>query len=207
MKFKKTFSSLILALFIFAMTLPAMATDAIFCKGMTGTTAAGTLTAVGTYAAYVVVPGDNNSQVVVSSISGTADDAAHNLVVYDKEDTALVSVAASATDTAITIASGGTNFDVGDLVVFQNPSGSIVFLERVTAAAATTLTVTAIDYDIDTTWKIYEMESIATIPVGSATASYQSDVAVAAGTRNSPLLLTIPGTSACSINFASGHYK
>jgi len=51
------------------------------------------------------------------------------------------------------------------------------------------------------------MEQIATIPVGAATASFESDVAVVAATKDSPLLIIIHGYAACSINFASGHYK
>ena len=209
MSFKnKIFSTLILALLIFAMTMPAMAVDAIFCKSMTGTTAAGTATSLGTYAAYVAIPGDNNGQVVVTSLSGTADTAGQNIVVYDKESTASINAAADASATTVSIVSGGGNFDVGDFVLFQDASGSTLFLETVTATAATVLTISAIDSAVTATgWTIYEMESIATIPVGNATASYQSDVAVAAGTKNSPLLLTIPGSAACSINFASGHYR
>jgi len=190
---------------------PALALDPIFCKSMIGTTAGGTLGSdTRAYGAFVIIPGDNNSQVVVASVSGTADGtgAVNNIWVYDKENEATISSSDSAGVTSLVISSGGTSFDASDIIVIQAPSGSPVFAESVSSTGATTIALNGTtDYAVYSGYKVYEMEEIARIPVGNGTASYQSDVAVAAGQKDSPLFLYIGGTSACSINFASGHYR
>lgn len=186
---------------------PAAAVDSIFCKGMTGTAD----TAGYAYGAYVIIPGDNNAQVVVASFSATSDAAVatNNAYIYDKEDSVLVNSGAAAGGQAIGFASGGGNFDAGDWIVLQDASGSTLYLESISVVGATSLTINGtFDGAIASSgWTVYEMEQIATVPVGNATASYESDVAVIAGTRDSPLWIRIGGAASCSINFASGHYK
>lgn len=187
---------------------PAAAADSIFSKFMTGTTTAGVGTTY-TYGAYVVIPGDSNGQVVVASVSGTSDGTAatNNIYVYDKENEATINSTSSAGATALGIASGGASFDANDLIVLQSPSGA-VYLESVASSGAATIAINgALDVEVSSGWKVYEMSQIGKIPVGNATASYQSDVAVVAGTKDSPVLMVLGGTAACSINFASGHYR
>jgi len=193
-----------------AVAFPAAAVDPIFCKSHIGTTSS-PFYLVTDYGAYVIIPGDNNAQVVVASLSATSDgtDATNNLYIYDKENSVAITSGNSAGAQTLGFASGGTNFDVNDLIVLQDASGSTVYIESISACGATSLTINGtFDGAIASTgWTVYEMEQTATVPVGNTTASYQSDVAVVAGEKNSPLMLIIGGSSACSINFASGHYK
>lgn len=204
----KLFTALFLALLIAA--APAGAVDPIFCKGHTGTTNSPFYLTTD-YGAYVIIPGDNNAQVVVTSLSATADgtDATNNLYVYDKENQVTVTSGNSAGAQTLGFASGGTNFDVGDFIVLQDASGSTVYVESIAACGATSLTINGtFDGAIASTgWTVYEMTQIATVPVGNATANYESGVAVIAGEKASPVMLVIGGSAACSINFASGHYK
>ena len=128
--------------------------------------------------------------------------------MYDKENSATINAAASAGATSLSISSGGASIDANDIIVLQDTSGSTVYVETVASTGATTIALNGtLDGAITSGWKVYEMEKIATIPVGSATASYESDVAVVAATKDSPLLIWLGGVASCSINFASGHYK
>lgn len=187
--------------------VPAQAVDSIFCKGMTGTS-----DTVGyAYGAYVLIPGDNNAQVVVTSFSATSDQAVAtgNAYVYDKENSLAITSGNASGAQELGFASGGGSLDASDWIVIQDASGATIYIESIASVTATTL---AINGTFDGTiassgWTVYEMEQIATIPVGNATASYESDVAVVAGTRNSPVFIRIGGASSCSINFASGHYR
>ena len=207
---KRLFKLVLIAALIGCFAAPALAVDQIFCKSMTGTTAGAAYTGEATYGAYVIIPGDNNAQVVVASFSATADSAASysNADIYDKENEATVNSGSAAGGQTLYFASGGASFDASDVIVLQDTSGSTVYIESVSSAAATNIVIHGtLDGAVAAGWKVYEMEQIATIPVGAATASFESDVAVVAATKDSPLLIIIHGYAACSINFASGHYK
>nr|BDD47305.1 hypothetical protein 8 [bacterium] len=192
--------------------VPAIAADSIFCKFMTGDANNGKdLGTTYHYGAYVAIPGDNNSQVVVTSFSGTSDTdtSTCNAYVYDKENSATINSACNAGSAELGIASGGASFDANDIIVLQDASGSTIYVETVASTGATTIALNGLtDGAIAATgWTVYEMEKIGEIPVGNATTSYESDVAVVAGPSNSPVLIWLGGDAACSINFASGHYK
>jgi len=202
----------LIAVFLVGVFMPmqAAAADSIFCKSMTGTTTGATIGFGYTYGAYVAIAGDNNSQVVVTSLSGTADNAATtcNAYIYDKENEATVNSSSSSGGQEIGIASGGASIDASDIIVLQNPAGDVVYVETVASTGATTIAIAGVlDGAITSGWKVYEMEKIAEVPVGNATKSYESDVAVVAGTKDSPVLIFLGGVASCSINFASGHYK
>jgi len=213
---KKIAKLLLIIAVIMFMAGPALAADSIFCKFMTGTTAgahvdtgAAGLTYI--YGAYVLIPGDNNAQVVVTSFSATSDNAAAtcDAYVYDKENSAAINSGSKSGSAEIYMASGGTNFDANDIIVLQDASGSTIYVETVASTGATTIALNGfLDGAIASSgWTVYEMEKIGEIPVGAATASYESDVAVVAGTTDSPVLIFLGGVASCSINFASGHYK
>ena len=207
---KKLFKLTLIVVMIALFVTPALAVDQIFCKAMTGTTAGNDYTGEATYGAYVMIPGDNNAQVVVTSFSATADSAGaySNADVYDKENEVTINSGSAAGGQTLYFASGGASFDAGDVIVLQDQSGATLYIESVSSAATTNMVIHGtLDGIIATGWKVYEMEQIATIPVGAATASFESDVAVVAGTKDSPALIIIHGDAACSINFASGHYK
>lgn len=218
----KKILTIVLALMVAVMFFasPALAVDRIFSKFMVGldhTQKAGMIIYDDAedkgynYGAYVVIAGDNNSQVVITSISATSDGTAttNNMLVFDKESSATVNSACDAGSRGIGVAAGGANFDVGDIIVLQDASGNTLYVETVTAVTATTIAIGGpLDGAIAATgWTVYEMEQIGQIVIQSATVSYQSDVAVVAGTRDSPVLILLGGAAACSINFASGHYK
>lgn len=208
---KKLVSIISVVALCLMVAMPAMAVDSIFCKSMVGTTAGGTLGTTYTYGAYVIIPGDNNAQVVASSLSGTSDNAADtcDMYVYDKEQSCTVNSASASGATEIGISSGGASIDASDIIVLQDASGSTVYVETVASTGATTIAINGtLDGAIAASgWTVYEMEKIAEVPVGSATASYESDVAVIAGATDSPVLIWLGGVASCSINFASGHYK
>jgi len=188
----------------------ALALDPIFTKNATGSSSHVTLGTTANVGAVAMIPGDNNSQVVVTSISMTSDcsSSTSDAFIYDKENEASVNSTSAAGQTEIGISSGGANFDQFDIIVIQNASGSRIFYETVSSVGATTIaTVGALDYSVGTGYTVYEMEHIGTIPVDNATVSFNSDVAVVAGATDSPLLIWLGGATACSINFASGHYK
>lgn len=203
---------LIILALIFAFVVVAsqvQAADKIFCKGMTGTGEGATLGVTSNYGAFIAIPGDASNQTVIASLSITSDGTTRNAYVYDKESEATINAAAAAGATEITITPSGTSpFDNGDIVVLQDPSGKRVYVETVASYGAATVALSGhLDGAIAIGWKVYEMEKICEIPAGNATASYQSDVAVVAGTQGSPVLIWIGGVAGCSINFASGHYR
>lgn len=211
-KLKKRWSLIAALIFMVVMVAlaPAQAADSIFCKFMTGSTDGAQLVTNYQYGAYVAIPGDNNSQVVVTSFSATSDNAAAtcDAYVYDKENEATLNSACNAGSSELGITSGGASFDANDLIIIQSASGA-VYVESVASSGATTIALNGTtDVAITATgWKVYEMEKIGEIPVAAATASYESDVAVVAGTKDSPVLIFLGGVASCSINFASGHYK
>jgi len=208
---KKSWSLIAALIFMFVViAVQAQAADSIFCKSMAGTTAGATLVTTYDYGAYVAIAGDNNSQVVVTGFSGTSDTAAPtcDAYIYDKENEATVSAAASAGASTFSVSSGGASFDANDIIVLQDASGRTVYVETVASTGATTFALNGtLDGAITAGWKVYEMEKIAEVPIGNATISYESDVAVIAGTKDSPVLIFLGGVASCSINFASGHYK
>lgn len=208
---KRLFNLMLCIAIIVAFAAPAVAADKIFTQFMVGTAAGGKVTATArNYGAYVVIPGDNNAQVVVTSLSATSDGTAttHNLYVYDKENEATISAAAAIGASAIVLSSGGASFDANDTIVIQGPSGSPCFVETISSCGATTIALAGtLDYAVAAGYKVYEMEVIGHIPVGNGTVTRESNEAVIAGTKDSPVLLLVGGTSACAINYAAGTYK
>lgn len=190
--------------------------DKFFCKGATGATTAGfEVSGAGGYArlcrAFVAIPGERNGQVIVGSFSATGDDinATGNAYIYDKEDFTAVSAATPANSMIIPTVDTGTMFDAGDLVCLQSPSGDVIEVFSVShvGGGSVALNGSFTTYAIGPGWFLYEMEQIATIPIGFATISYQSNVAVVAGERNSPVLVLLGGITGCVINFCSGNYQ
>jgi hypothetical protein len=214
---------------LFAFIAPAAALDSLFSKNAWQTSFGGDIIDKSSLlnhpasnlafstTAYAVIAGDNNSQVVITSISLTSDGtaASNNCFIFDKADinvagdSAQVDSECAAGAQTIGIASGSrTDFRANDIVLIQNASGSTVYIETVLAADADTILCHGtLDGAIDSTWQVYRMEHVATIPVQSATVSHNSDVAVFAGQKDSPVLLLLGATTAGTINFASGMYK
>jgi len=218
----KKFLGLLIALIFSALMFagPAMAVDQIFCKFMIGTDAKAAMLIADdeevtddsgyNIGAYVVIPGDNNAQVVVTSISGTADGTAstNNMIVFDKLRSVAVNSQCNAGSAVIGIASPSDDMNTNNLLVIQDAGGNTIYIESVASVGSNTIGLASqLDGQIESGWTVYEMEQIGQIPVGNATISYESDVAVVAGQKNSPLLIYLGGAAACSINFASGHYR
>jgi len=219
-RFLKKWWALILAvafMIMIALIAPqAQAADKVFCKGMTGESDIDEAFVfesnkpIRDYTAFVAIAGERNRSVVVGSLSCTSDGTAatNNAYIYDKEDYTAVDAAAALGADVIPTADTGTAFDVDDIVCIQSPGGRVVQVATVANVGGGSIEIYGtLAQAVGTGWYVYEMEEIARVPVGNATASYESDVAVVAGEPNSPLLVLLGGNSACSINFCSGHYK
>lgn len=206
---KKLWTILVALAMVLMLISPALALDPIFTKNKTGGTAQVTTATTHDYGAWVAFAGDNNKQVVVGSLSATTDSTTTgNVYVYEKENEITVSTTSTAGNTRITMTSGGGNFDANDIIIIQSPSGDVVFMETVASTEATSIALNGtLDYAIYAGYKVYEMTNVGSVPCSNTTITRESDIAVCAGKKDSPLLLYIPGKAACAINYASGQYK
>jgi hypothetical protein len=219
--YKKIFSLIVVLMFLFSGGL--MAADQYFTR--TNSDVEGEYTEE---QIEVVIPGDNNSQVVIVSLDVTTPllSATYTqLTFYDKEDELTLSRAIAAGTAGFPVAGHegtGVNATInqGDNVVIQTAGGYCQYRRVInlvtTYGAEYIITLsTASNAALAAGTKIYEMESIGFIGASRANAyapslHLNSDMGLIAGTTDSPLLITLDSsavTTGAAINSIFGVYK
>jgi hypothetical protein len=171
----------------------------------------------------VYFPGDNNSQVVILSIDVTTPAIVGGFNVYDKESELSLSKAIGIGTTGfVTATNPALLFDYGDRLIIQTAGGAVQYRianNMVTAAAPYSITMSAgTSSALAVGTDIYEMELIATLNVNSQNAvgravgssqRLESSSGIIAGTKDSPLLMSIVGgvNTATTIYSVFGTYK
>lgn len=180
---------------------PASAFDGALTAHATGTTEAG-----------VVLPADNNSRTAVLALNATSDKSGSKLSVYWSDGTTTTVDQASTSTTLYTAST--TGFAENNLIVIQTTGGSVIYrtVSGVSAGESLTLSSALPATHGNVGDVVYLLAAAAAnadaeIPVGAATKELTNRLGVIIGPSNSPLLVILDGTSACSVNYLTWGFK
>lgn len=156
---------------------------------------------------YVVASANGIGVPVLSYFNVTGDNATNKLYFFSSAAPIYCTATAAASQAIVTAQDGSiTN---GNIVVIRSLANDTY--QRVYVESATSSNWTSnvnLDFALAIGDPIYKQTATVSIPVGNATKELNAaDGLIYAGTSGRPLLFQVTGTTACSINAASGTYK
>ena len=201
MPYRKNLFIAFLALLILAVAIPALAYTGAYSAHATGTTEA-----------YVILPADNNSRTRVNALNATSDKAASKLSIYFADATQ-TTVDAASTGTTLNVAATD-GFAENNLIAIQTAAGSVIYrtVSAVSAGESLTLGSSLPGTHGNAGDIVYLMAAASTntdaeVPVGATSKELISRLGVIVGPVDSPVLVILDGTSACSLNFVTWDFK
>lgn len=171
-----------------------------FSGSNTGTTLATLLVCFSALAA-------EKARALLQYINVTSDKASSVIKFYTAADPVSPTATAAVAQKDVEVPDG-TAFSGGDIVVIRKTSTGELQRAVVDSVADDTVTMVAnLGFAIGTDDELFIMTAAGTIPVGAATKELIAAPGfLRAGEVDKPLLVDLDGTSACSINAASGIY-
>lgn len=161
----------------------------------------------GTTLSSYAIPADGNGTPRVQYINGTSDKSTSKFTFYTPGFSSLVTLATNASQAIVYAA--GSLFSASDIVLLRHVSSASY--ERLVVSSTTSTNITfssnlasaVVAGDI-----LYKMTSKGTIPVGATTKEINAGSGgVFNGLYSKPILVDLDGTSAVTINVASGIYE
>lgn len=166
----------------------------------------------GTTSAAVVCPADPGRHTTVTAFSATSDQAGSALSVY-WSDGVSTSVDTDSTGTTLNVADT-TGFAQNNLIAIQSPDGRVIWRSVSSVSAGESLTLaTALSGglgakgDTVTLLAASSSDADASIPVGAAQKELVGAAGIIIGPAGSPILLSLTGSSACSVDYLTWDFK
>jgi len=170
-----------------------------------------TTSASGTTSAVAYFVADPNSQIRVVSANLTSDLATSTLALRTGAG-AYYQTITNAASSSITNGISSTNGLVPSSVMVLQHAGacysSTLSLWTTNAAGAPVIVLASGGWGVNASVgdDIYQMSAATTVGVGAVTNQWQNGDALYVGNYGRPVMATLTGTGACSINVLSAHY-
>jgi len=166
-----------------------------------------TKSGTGTTSADAIFPAAANAALRLTAYDVKSDLTSATLKFYVGTKVSTIASNALSTATNVFVTAGATNFSNTDIVVIQHADETMTALVAAAPEGNTNVCFTGqIGVAVTAGAKVYKLGTVYTTQVQSTNVIRVAGESILVTGRRMPLLLRVTGTSACSINSATGKY-